>query len=601
MLNASSLAGRRSRLRRLCLASRAGVLLALGASLAACASPIRRFPLREPLWRDTDRSSMSLPCRAEPTPKDPKHVACAPAVYVSPLAWDAADNTVFRPLTHVFKVDPGGEARNVNSLDEVPDSAWFQNRIGQEPVSLDDLKRGACTPALMLDGEAAADATWIIDQGKPNGSSPGFRVRIPGKGKFMFKGEAKSNPERPSASSVIGAAVYHTVGFNTSCEQVVYFRPSALALTPGLVSTANVGGKKAFDAAALRSLLDDLPQRDGLVRMQASAWLPGRLIGPFRYENTRDDDPNDAIPHEDRRDLRGGRLLAAWIDHFDAREQNTMDSWIADAKDAPDSSPGQVRHYYLDTSDCLGSEWDNDEVSRRLGHSYLFDFEHVAEDLVTLGLIPRPWDRARRTPGAEIFGYYTTRDFVPERWQNEYPNPTFDRMTERDGAWMARILARFTPEMVRALAEMGRFSKPSNTEFLATTMQGRLTQILARYLTRLSPIADVRVEGGDRLCGVDLARRRNVAAAAAFRYAAELRVEGREPPRPLAVEAGGDAEVCVTLPHVAADGGSPDDAPGRYVVVRLANGAAKGPLDAHLYDLGPAKGYKLAGLERPAP
>jgi hypothetical protein len=259
-----------------------------------------------------------------------------------------------------------------------------------------------------------------------------------------------------------------------------------------------------------------------------------------------------------------------------------------------------VRHYYLDTSECFGSEWAWDGISRRLGFSYLFDFEHVGEDIVTFGLITRPWDRAARTPGQEIFGYYHTRDFVPDRWQNEYPNPAFSRMTERDGAWMARILARFTPEMVATLGEMGRFSRPSSAAFLATILQGRLDAILARYLTRLSPITDLRVQGGDRLCGVDLARKRGVAPASSFREQAELRTLDGDSPRPLPVTLGADAELCVRLPHVAADGGAPDDAPSRYVVVRISDGVATGPLDAHLYDLGPAKGYRLAGLERPA-
>jgi hypothetical protein len=66
----------------------------------------------------------------------------------------------------------------------------------------------------------------------------------------------------------------------------------------------------------------------------------------------------DAIAHDDRRELRGARVLAAWIDHFDSREQNSMDSWMADNAEVPDSSPGYVRHFYIDTSDSLGSEWD---------------------------------------------------------------------------------------------------------------------------------------------------------------------------------------------------------------------------------------------------
>ncbi len=37
----------------------------------------------------------------------------------------------------------------------------------------------------------------------------------------------------------------------------------------------------------------------------------------------------------------------------------------------------------------------------------------------------------------------------------------------------------------------------------------------------------------------------------------------------------------------------------RYVVVDLKNGDARGPLRAHLYDLGPARGFRLVGIERP--
>ena len=90
--------------------------------------------------------------------------------------------------------------------------------------------------------------------------------------------------------------------------------------------TDNTGVTRPFDQAALDKLLDNAAHRGKLVRMSASRWLPGRAIGPFRYEGVRADDPNDVVPHEDRRELRGGRLLAAWLNHFDAREQNSMNT-----------------------------------------------------------------------------------------------------------------------------------------------------------------------------------------------------------------------------------------------------------------------------------
>ncbi|HEY8090240.1 MAG TPA: hypothetical protein VIF09_20405 [Polyangiaceae bacterium] len=568
------------------------IVASLALGLLACASR-PPFPARAPMWKDGDLRAVEVSCRTQPSPKDQRHVTCAPEVYESPLVWDGADNLVFRPLAESFAFDPGGEAVNVNSLDEVPDSAWFSNR---PPPGAKELTLGACQPSDMLDPQSAADGTWVIDKGKGNGSSPGFRVTIPGKGRYMFKAEPREQPEHPSAASVIGAAAYDAVGFNTSCEQIIYFKPSLLKLLPGLVTEANFGDAKPFDQKALDAILDAAPKRGGLVRIQASAWLPGYLVGPFRYKGTRDDDPNDVVAHEDRRELRGGRILAAWLDHFDAREQNSMDTWIADGKGAPDSSPGHVVHYYLDTSDCLGSEWAWDEISRRLGYSYIVDWGYIAADFVTLGIPTRSWDRVRKQPGQETFAYFDVQNFEPEKWRNEYPNPAFSRMTERDAAWMARILSRFTPADVESLAKMGQFSDPGRTAYLARVLEGRLERILDRYLTRLSPIAGLRVEGPDQLCGVDLAEQRGVRPAGTFRYAART-PDGAA----LAVSKREGATVCVTVPHIAADGGPADGALERYLTVAIDDGVARGTLIVHLYDLGPRRGFLLAGLERPEP
>jgi hypothetical protein len=70
----------------------------------------------------------------------------------------------------------------------------------------------------------------------------------------MFKTDFAKEPERPSAAAAIGTAVYHAVGFNTSCEQVVFVDPKTFKLNPGLRFTALDGITKDFDDTALHNV-----------------------------------------------------------------------------------------------------------------------------------------------------------------------------------------------------------------------------------------------------------------------------------------------------------------------------------------------------------
>jgi hypothetical protein len=570
--------------------------LGCAAIAVSCAGAPRPFPLRAPLVVDSDTRPVSVACRSEPSAKEPARVRCAPAEFVSPFAWDYADNLVFAPLSRALAIEVSGEAANATSLDEVASSSWFENRIGAAPLSTEQRTLGACDPDDVLAGEVA-DGAWSIDHGKDNGSTEGFRVEVPGKGRYMLKADDPGVPERASAASVIGAAFYNAAGFSTTCEQIVEIRRDQLRLAPGLTTTSNTGFTAPFDAAALDAVLASSTQVAGRIRMQASKWLPGLALGPFRYAGVRDDDPNDAIAHEDRRELRGSRLLAAWLNHWDAREQNTMDLWLAsDARDTR-SSPGYVRHYIIDTSDAIGGGIASAVATRRLGHAYLVSLRDVMLDFVTLGLVERPWDRARSVAGREKFGVFSARDFDPEHWRGAYPNPAMLRMTERDAAWMARIIARFTGADVRAIAASGRFSDARDTEYLARILIDRQHEILVRYLTRLSPLSDVHPAGGGRLCALDLARSSAALPADQFHYgvveiAADRRVELVATPA-----AGGT--VCFH-PISFARGELRDDAAERRVVFELSNGTAAGPLEIHAYDLGP-RGMFVVGLKRPAP
>jgi hypothetical protein len=258
------------------------------------------------------------------------------------------------------------------------------------------------------------------------------------------------------------------------------------------------------------------------------------------------------------------------------------------------SSPGYVRHYMLDTSEALGGGADPESLTIRLGFSYIVDFHDIAFDLFTLGLVERPWDRVHPVPGREKFGLFSAQDFDPSSWKGLYPNPAFVRMQERDAAWMARIIARFTAADVRAIVAAGRFSDPGDIDYLTQVLLDRQRSILARYLTRLSPLADVHADR-KKICATDLARLRGVVAPEQFRYTVIERAAGKR--LALAATVLPDGVVCFQPQPVAA-AQLPDTAGERIVIFEVRNGTAAGPLEIHAYDLD-ARGMRVVGLVRP--
>ncbi|HSN28187.1 MAG TPA: hypothetical protein VLT45_18000 [Kofleriaceae bacterium] len=555
--------------------------------VAACSHGKHPFPLREPMVKDDDMHPFSLPCHGEG-----KEQSCAPAEYVSPFIWDQVDNLVFARISRGLSIETHGEARNVNSMDEVPDSSWFTNR---KPVAPNPKEPGACDENDMLPGpDEVQQGEWVIDHGKDNGSTLGFRVDIKGKGKYMLKADDEGKPERATAASVIGAAFYDAIGFNTSCEQIVQVRRDMLTLEPGLKVVENSGVSHPFDEEALKKVLDSTTQLgNGLVRMQASKWLPGYALGPFRYIHTRDDDANDVIDHADRRELRGSRVLAAWLDHWDAREQNSMDVWLAVDKEKKKSSPGFIKHFILDTSDTLGEEVTLDDMSRRLGYAYEFDVKDIGKALFTFGADKEPWDRARRVKGKEQFGYFRADDFDPARWRPFYPNPAFLRATERDNAWMARKIAAFSPDDVKKFVDLGRWSKPETADYVYKLLMERQRRILRRYLTRLSPLGDIADEKG-AICATDFARLREVYPRDRFTYTVIERGYGVDTQVRATVD--DDSRMCF-VPQPTNPGNVPDTDNRRRVDFTVHNGTSAKPLVIHAFDLGP-RGMKVVGITR---
>jgi hypothetical protein len=552
-----------------------GWFLAGGALLGGCAAPPARFPLREPLWQDPDQAPFA------PRPDE----------YVSPMVWDVGDQSIFYPLTRVFAVDPAGEAANVNALDEVPDSSWFTNRIGLQPMTPSEIARGPCPS-----GAGHVPAPWTVVGAKPNGANPGFLIEDAAGQRHLVKFDGVVQGPRATAADVIVSKLYYAAGYTVPCNRIVFFDRSQVKIGAGATSETSTGEKEPLTEAHLEQVFSKaLRLSDGRLRASASQFLEGKPLGPFTYQGRRQDDPNDVIEHQDRRELRGMRLLAAWTQHFDAREMNTLAMWIDSG-----AAGGYVRHDVIDFGDCFGSVWEPPALGRRLGHSHYFDLQDTLEDWFTFGLRERPWDRARFGPAGKVFGYYGVENFDPELWKAGYPNPAFRRMSERDGAWMARIVAGFSDDALRGLVREGQFNDPLLENELARVLIGRRARILERYLTRLSALTRPEIRRGTQreLCLRDLVWSSGLHGERERRYAVTAYADTAPPTRLDDVRQAFGQRVCATLP---AQPGASAQAPVYLIVDWVAQTeqrAAEFPARVHVYDLG-ADGLRVVGLERP--
>src|SRR5690606_27382384 len=113
---------------------------------------------------------------------------------------------------------------------------------------------------------------------------------------------------------------------------------------------------------------------------------------------------------------------------------------------------------------------------------------------------------------------------------------------------MARIVARFSRADLEALARLGRYADPLAERELVRILAGRRRAILERYLTRLSPLADPRLEGG-QVCLKDLAVTSHLRWPEDRAYTSRTLAERAA--LPVRVEDGGI--VCIAVPDIDRD------------------------------------------------
>jgi hypothetical protein len=448
---------------------RIALLAAVG--LVACgSSPVGRIRFRHaaPVWRVDDQ----------------RPLASIPEKRTDYRVLDKLDNAFTYRATRAMELRDDKPALDVNSLDEVPDSTWFTNRIGIRDLSLDELKRGP-----NLSDSPFDHRPWTITGAKIGGVSLGFTFEDSTKRKFLLKFDMKEYPEAETAAHIIVHRILWGIGYNVAEDHLGYIQRRDLVV-------GSSARKKGIDDAKLDEALQRVYRRqDGSIRVLTSQFVPGTPLGPYPREGVRDDDANDRIPHERRRSLRGQYPIVAWLDHADLKEAQTVDSF----------HDGYVTHYLVDFGKALGV-MGMTAPDPTIGHRYRYDVPSALADFVTLGLRRHSWDGKHPT-GLRGVGLFDTAHFDPGRWKTYLPYwPIVDK-DRFDAFWGAKLLMRFKPHELAAIVEQAQLTDPRSAKYLVDTLVARQRMTARYWFDRVAPLDAFVVEqqaDKARLCFTDL-------------------------------------------------------------------------------------------------
>jgi len=102
----------------------------------------------------------------------------------------------------------GLRAQNINTIDEVPDSSWFTNRIGRMPIRPEDVAKGP-----NVDRPPASER-WTIVGEKASGAKPGFTARDANGVTWFVQFDDPERYEASTGAVEVATKIFWTLGYN---------------------------------------------------------------------------------------------------------------------------------------------------------------------------------------------------------------------------------------------------------------------------------------------------------------------------------------------------------------------------------------------------
>ena len=423
------------------------------ASLATVSTDGRRF------YADDPRAS-------EPETQDAAGAEPVDMGLLFDLSWDLFVSGRHQPSN--------ARARNVNTIDEVPDSSWFTNRVGSRDVTAAEIARG---PAV---GPPPAPDRWVIIREKSGGVNPGFTARDANGETWFLSFDDPDSPDGSTAEVVVASKLFWALGYNQIEMVLTTFDPARVAIDPAATKRRPSGERTPFTRDDLDEMLERAARNaDGTYRAAAGRLLPGKILGGFRFAGTRPDDPNDLVPHEHRRELRALRVFGAWTNLTDLRATNTLDTVVTER------GRSVVMHYLQDVGSTFGMA--NRPHDWSFGWEYLFESKASRDRLLSFGFALRPWQTIPYVENRSI-GHFEGDHFNPTTWKPQTPNAAYLELRADDAFWAARRVMAFSDDLIRAAVRTGQYRDPAAELHLASTLSKRRDAIGRAYLPAVNPV-----------------------------------------------------------------------------------------------------------------
>ncbi len=371
---------------------------------------------------------------------------------------------VKNPAVNAMNVSSVKEAGDVNSMDHVPASSWYEPRLGYRQISPEELLRG---PKVV--GPPVAPLTVV--KAKTAGGNPGFIIKDSRGKLYLMKFDPPEFPAIETTTALIVNRLFWGFGYNVPEDYLYFFKPEELSVEKdGAITRENVDIVLSKVA----------PPLNGYYRSTVSYFIQGKILGPLSQIGLRKDDGNDKIKHENRRVLRALKVFGAFTNHSDMRIDNSLDVYVGE------EGKGYVKHYLLDFGEAFGGHgaehqrlWD--------GFNHVFSIKEIFKNIATIGLVVEDWENLRYTDWKSV-GAFESEIYDPATWKETWPYEPIRVSRREDDYWAAKILGAITPEHLKLLINEARYPEEGAGEYMLKTLLERQAKTLQYFLYNVSPL-----------------------------------------------------------------------------------------------------------------